>query len=356
MSIKRKLKYLAETKQEIRKAIISRRVDVDRDDTFRSYAEKIRSINIYDPYEGPYSVGPSLETIVMPTFDKAMTDNVTVEVYPEFEGSYRIAPSTTEQTVQSKDKVMTDNIVVQPMKVYDGSYLLELASIGFDVLPTKMLYNDGETIDLTGAVIKAYYKNGDPWEGNADYPGGIIPLSEITIDTDKAHFEGMENIYEKNGVQAMRLVCDQGPFGGYVSGYHCEEPTGETGGGSYAFMALNEEGYIYYTRYDGEIYGISGDASSHGYLSYDISGDTGYGMMPSHANAGTTFSQFGAASEDSSSFNQIKDLIPVSEVDPDGVSFASPEKVYFKQTVTLTWERLGDGAQVEADLIINVDA
>lgn len=357
MSIKRKLKYLEETKHEIRKALISRKVDVDKDDTFRSYANKIRGINVYDPYEGPYSVGPSLETIVMPTFDKAMTDNVTVDVYPPFEGSYVVSPSSTEQTLQSKNKVMTDNLIVQPMKAYDGSYLLELASIGFDVLPTKMLYNDGDTIDLTGAVVKAYYKNGDPWEGNEDYPGGVIPLSEITIDTDKAHFEGMKNIYEKNGVQALGILCDIYASAIYVTGYHCEEPIGYNPGDSwpYYFLSRGEAGYIYYTRYDGYIYGVAGK-SSKSYITNDATGDTGKGEAPSYAASGNSFGPGASVSDGSKVFSNIVDSMPVSEVDPVGIDFANPEKVYYKQKITLTWERLGDGAEIDAELIINVDA
>lgn len=174
MSIKRKLEYLAKTKQEIRKAIISRGVDVDRDDTFRSYAGKIRDIEIYDEYTGPYAVGPSLEPLVLPTSDKVMTGDVTVDVYPEFEGSYIITPSTTEQTIQTKDKVMTDNLTVDAMTVYDGSYMPYLTSIAVTKQPNRLEYGNGDAISLAGLEVTAYYDNGKPY--------GQIPVQDITVD------------------------------------------------------------------------------------------------------------------------------------------------------------------------------
>lgn len=174
MSIKRKLEYLAKTKQEIRKAIVSRKVDVTQEDTFRSYADKIRSISVHDPYEGPYSVGPSLETIVLPTFDKSMTNDVTVEVYPEFEGSYIITPSAAGQTIQTKDKVMTDNLTLDAMPVYDGSYMPYLTSIAVTKLPNRIEYGNGDAISLAGIEVTAYYDNGKPY--------GQIPVQDITVD------------------------------------------------------------------------------------------------------------------------------------------------------------------------------
>lgn len=46
-------------------------------------------------------------------------------------------------------------------------------------LPTKMEYSEGERIDYTGMVVKAY-KNGSVWS-NENYPGGVIPFNELIL-------------------------------------------------------------------------------------------------------------------------------------------------------------------------------
>ena len=47
-------------------------------------------------------------------------------------------------------------------------------------LPTKTEYSDGEEIDYTGLVVKAY-KNGSVWS-NENYPNGVIPFDELIIN------------------------------------------------------------------------------------------------------------------------------------------------------------------------------
>lgn len=178
MSIKRKLKYLEETKQEIRKAIISRRVDVDKDATFRSYANKIRDIEIYDMYEGPYTLGPSTDTRVLQTNGFVMSDNITVETFPEYDGPYAVDPSAETQTLLTENKILTDDIVVSPVTVYDGSYIPYITSIEVTKQPNLIEYKDGDAINLAGLEVTAYYDNGKPY--------GIIPVQDITIDNQYA--------------------------------------------------------------------------------------------------------------------------------------------------------------------------
>lgn len=59
--------------------------------------------------------------------------------------------------------------------------------------PTKTDYTDGETIDFSGMVVKAYLKTGGVWS-DSDHPGGVIPISELifpvtTADISQASVE-----------------------------------------------------------------------------------------------------------------------------------------------------------------------
>lgn len=59
-------------------------------------------------------------------------------------------------------------------------------SIVVDVPPTKTVYSDGQTIDYTGMVVKAYTRSGQLWT-DASHPNGIIPISELTLPATIAH-------------------------------------------------------------------------------------------------------------------------------------------------------------------------
>ena len=51
--------------------------------------------------------------------------------------------------------------------------------------PNKVEYFEGDTIDITGMVVTAYL-DGRVWS-NDDYPRGIVPLREVTINPTIAH-------------------------------------------------------------------------------------------------------------------------------------------------------------------------
>lgn len=54
-------------------------------------------------------------------------------------------------------------------------------SISVTTPPSKTSYVDGESINTSGMVVKAFLKNGSAWS-DASHPGGIIPLSELSIN------------------------------------------------------------------------------------------------------------------------------------------------------------------------------
>ena len=55
--------------------------------------------------------------------------------------------------------------------------------------PYKLRYADGEAIDYTGMVVKAYTASGSLWS-DADHPGGIIPIDELTLPVTEAELIG----------------------------------------------------------------------------------------------------------------------------------------------------------------------
>ena len=55
--------------------------------------------------------------------------------------------------------------------------------------PSKTLYNDGEGIDISGIVVKAYYEDGNPYDAQG-YSNGTIPFNELSFEPTAAAFDG----------------------------------------------------------------------------------------------------------------------------------------------------------------------
>lgn len=56
--------------------------------------------------------------------------------------------------------------------------------------PTKLVYNDGDTIDFTGMVVTCYNADDTPWTDGGTYPNGVIPHSDLTFPVTIASFDG----------------------------------------------------------------------------------------------------------------------------------------------------------------------
>ena len=65
------------------------------------------------------------------------------------------------------------------------SYSVLPSSIVITTNPTKISYDDGETISKSGMIVKAYKADGNLWEA-AGYTGGVIPNNELTLDPTNA--------------------------------------------------------------------------------------------------------------------------------------------------------------------------
>ena len=74
-------------------------------------------------------------------------------------------------------------------------------SIRIEVLPDKTEYICGETIDITGIVVKAYLPDGSLYDADG-YPQGVIPLNELEIEPEIADAYYSDG----NGVEAKGIL------------------------------------------------------------------------------------------------------------------------------------------------------
>ena len=75
-----------------------------------------------------------------------------------------------------------------PEPVYDNTSYTKTfpTAIKITTKPSKLIYFDGDTINYSGIVVKAYKSNGELWSENSNYPNGIIPYSKLKFPTSIA--------------------------------------------------------------------------------------------------------------------------------------------------------------------------
>lgn len=95
----------------------------------------------------------------------------------------------SEVTVSGVDVEITqDDDGDDVAKVTDGGEVTETklpSYINIEIPPTKTIYSEGDTIDFSGMVVKAYTKSGALWT-DAEHPDGTIPLSELSYPVTTA--------------------------------------------------------------------------------------------------------------------------------------------------------------------------
>ena len=236
------------------------------------------------------------------------------------------------------------------------------SSIVVTTPPTVTTYPDGANIDLTGAVVTAYKKDGEVWT-NEDYPDGIIPLSELSFIPTKAEYKVEEQeIVDPQGLNMLLVITsaniDQGGWGkrNYsptVLGTSVME--GERYGNLLYFGAPNGlVGNYYLTMYGGELYFRAVDlASETVYYNpnsiVDIPESGGSGL---YGNIGTALTY---RWEKTAGARNLWDFtnVPVSTIDPDTADMSKYNGT-MPETVTVSWSRVGDGAVLDATLEIYV--
>ena len=76
--------------------------------------------------------------------------------------------------------------------VDNAGYLVETlipSRIAVTTQPTKTSYSEGEAIDFSGLVVKAYDGNGNVFD-TTDYPGGVVPVAELQLPVTRAAGSG----------------------------------------------------------------------------------------------------------------------------------------------------------------------
>lgn len=160
---------------------MAKNVVIQTDGTAVTYSG-VKEIETNDPEQGRVTWIPMDETeLAIKTVNKNGTYKASDDGYYGYR-RFIVATNNKGKTVGTKSDgrtyaIDTDN---------DG-WLTETLlpdNIRINPQPTKTTYQNGETISLSGAVVKAYSKD-DIWEGDG-YSGGVIPHGELTLEPSTA--------------------------------------------------------------------------------------------------------------------------------------------------------------------------
>lgn len=223
------------------------------------------------------------------------------------------------------------------------------SSISIETPPTKTEYREGEDIDITGMVVKAYKNDGELWN-DTSYIDGIIPLEQL--DYSPKICTGRGDVYEKDGVRALALTCDvYSDYDQYCNGWHYASPVNNGNGTTFKeYIARDTEGIIYYALYNGGVFGATLDSvGSKRYLSTDPNGMTGFGQNPSYVNKGNFKSTvYGPPRY----FENIISMIPDNTIAPYSVDFHGAKVLIL---VTVSWNRPYDQKELTDSFEITVE-
>ena len=160
---------------------MAKNIVIETDGTAVTYSG-VKEIETNDPEEGRVTWIPMDETeLAIKTVNKNGTYKAKDDGYYGYR-SFTVSTKNKGKTVGTKPDGRTYAIDTD-----EDGWLTETLlpdNIRINPQPTKITYQDGESISLSGAVVKAYSKD-DIWEGEG-YTGGVIPHEELTLDPDTA--------------------------------------------------------------------------------------------------------------------------------------------------------------------------
>lgn len=223
------------------------------------------------------------------------------------------------------------------------------------VLPQKIDYITGETINYTGLVVHAYTKSGIDL--------GVVPFNELILPAEKAGDGWAEQWTDGHGLNAMQIAyrptwCRSIDDFGRETETQVFCHTSALGTDDYGrpcSFGGNGPGTLFVTRYNGYNYAASvagdrkvdrysyfnGDASPYGHLAYGWRLTGGTSGMAGEGN----FTPAGGWE------NNITQL-PVSTVNPTTVD---PSTLYSTgEAIPVQWNRPGDGAVLETSFNIYI--
>lgn len=213
------------------------------------------------------------------------------------------------------------------------------------VLPSKLDYTVGETIDYTGLVVHAYTKSGIDM--------GVVPFNELILPASKAGEGWAEQWTDGHGLNAMQIAYTPHWFSyinymGQPAEYQVFCSGHILGADSFGFPATfggDAPGTLFITRYSGRNYaaGISGDRRADLYSQLNGEPDNPWGYLDGHGfhPAGSSGAWAGDNVFSMVSWEQYLTDIPVSTVDPTRVD---PSTLYsIGESIPVQWHRPGDG-------------
>lgn len=160
---------------------MAKNIVIQTDGTAVTYSG-VKEIETNDPEEGRVTWIPMDETeLAIKTVNQNGTYKASSDGYYGYR-QFTVSTKNKGKTVGTKPDGRTYAVDTD-----DDGFLTETLlpdNIRINPQPTKTTYSDGESISLSGAVVKAYSKD-DIWEGEG-YSGGVIPHSELTLEPSTA--------------------------------------------------------------------------------------------------------------------------------------------------------------------------
>lgn len=232
------------------------------------------------------------------------------------------------------------------------------SSITITTMPTKTVYTNGETIDGTGIVVKAYKNDGTIWESTG-YTGGVIPLSELVFDPSTATMGGQSD--KKTDGRGLNVIEVEYIMQKCQSWMASEEftwlPTANAVLGRYGGQpaTLGSRGTeagskMYLTMYNGSLfgYGIGEDVNAE--VRYrEI--DTGLWHRPYSSTESATYNSWNYL-QFASEFGVNWDNVPISSRDPRQ---SDVEDLHPAGIIYVKWARPKDGKELMASFPITVN-
>lgn len=233
------------------------------------------------------------------------------------------------------------------------------SSITITTMPTKTVYTNGETIDATGIVVKAYKNDGTIWESTG-YTGGVIPLSELILDPTTATTGGQSdkkadgrglNVIEVEYILQKHRSMYTGeeyvwrPVANVVLGRYSGQPAtiGANGG---------DEGgaRLYLTKYNNSYFGYGITENVNVELKYrDVETGLWRGAYATNETAHyESWNYLTFLTQYASNFNNV----PISTRDPRE---ADVEELHPAAIIYVKWARPKDGKELMASFPITVN-
>ena len=234
-----------------------------------------------------------------------------------------------------------------------GSYGLP-ESIEIITQPTKLTYEDGEMIDLTGAVVSAKKANGETWT-SSQYPNGHIPLGELIVEPNKAgQYTAMSADVSFNQLKQPLQFAYRSDFDTYQADTRCafitaasDAATGDIPFVYYFWSFASKEPFHMTNTKTGLTYNAT---------SYTINGRTFY----HYANYGTAFGTTPIVRliKDDTNYNSYgpysTEISPGPDVPPACYAILYGESGE-ADTIKLSWKRPIDQKELTTSLHIDVN-